>query len=83
MTTNALLAARRRDAVAVGVASATAVYADRARNAEVWDVEGRRYVDFAAGIAVLNVGHRHPRVMAAVAAQLERFTPHRLPGDAL
>jgi 4-aminobutyrate aminotransferase len=41
-------------------------YAERAENAELWDVEGRRYIDFAAGIAVLNTGHRHPKVVAAV-----------------
>ncbi|NQE62800.1 4-aminobutyrate--2-oxoglutarate transaminase [Caulobacter sp. RHG1] len=71
---NAALLERRRAAVSAGVASSTAVYADRALNSEVWDVEGRRYVDFAGGIAVLNVGHRHPRVMAAVQDQLGRFT---------
>jgi 4-aminobutyrate aminotransferase/(S)-3-amino-2-methylpropionate transaminase len=71
---NASLAARRDRAVPRGVASSTAVYADRAENAELWDVEGRRYVDFAGGIAVLNTGHRHPRVIAAVEAQLGRFT---------
>lgn len=49
-------------------------YVDRAQNAELWDVEGRRFIDFAAGIAVLNTGHRHPKVLAAVHAQLERFT---------
>lgn len=72
--TNASLAARRDRAVPRGVASSTAVYADRAENAELWDVEGRRYVDFAGGIAVLNTGHRHPKVIAAVQAQLDRFT---------
>ncbi|RRN64364.1 4-aminobutyrate--2-oxoglutarate transaminase [Caulobacter sp. 602-1] len=71
---NASLLERRRAAVSSGVASSTTVYADRAFNAEIWDVEGRRYIDFAGGIAVLNVGHRHPRVMAAVQDQLERFT---------
>jgi 4-aminobutyrate aminotransferase/(S)-3-amino-2-methylpropionate transaminase len=50
------------------------VYVDRARNAELWDVEGRRYIDFAGGIAVLNTGHLHPKVQAAVARQLERFS---------
>ncbi|MEN7527400.1 4-aminobutyrate--2-oxoglutarate transaminase [Cupriavidus sp. DL-D2] len=49
-------------------------HADRAENATLWDVEGRQFTDFAAGIAVLNTGHRHPRVMQAIAAQLERFT---------
>lgn len=71
---NATLLERRRDAVSSGVASSTAIYADRALNAEVWDVEDRRYIDFAGGIAVLNVGHRHPRVIAAVQDQLQRFT---------
>ena len=74
MSTNAELLARRNAAVPRGVGHATPVYAARAENAEIWDVEGRRYVDFAGGIAVLNTGHRHPKVMAAVAEQAERFT---------
>jgi 4-aminobutyrate aminotransferase/(S)-3-amino-2-methylpropionate transaminase len=74
MPTNAELLERRNMAVPRGVGHATPIYAARAENAEVWDVEGRRYIDFAGGIAVLNTGHRHPRVMAAVQAQLERFT---------
>ncbi len=72
--TNSSLQARRVAAVPRGVASSLAVFAERAANAEVWDVEGRRYIDFASGIAVLNTGHLHPAVKAAVAAQLERFT---------
>ncbi len=74
MTTNSALQARREAAVPRGVASAHAVFAARAENAELWDVEGKRYIDFAGGIAVLNTGHRHPKVMAAVAAQLANFT---------
>ena len=50
------------------------LYADHAENAEIWDVEGKRYIDFAGGIGVLNTGHRHPKVMAAVQAQMERYT---------
>ena len=50
------------------------IFAARSRNAELWDVEDRRYIDLAAGIAVLNVGHNHPKVLEAVRAQLERFT---------
>lgn len=73
MTTNADLRARQSAAVANGVAT-RGVYAARAENAELWDVEGRRYLDFAAGIAVNNTGHRHPRVMAAVAEQAQAFT---------
>ncbi len=57
-----------------GVSNSLAVYADRAANAEVWDVEGRRYIDFAAGIAVLNTGHVHPKVKAAISQQLDKFT---------
>ncbi len=49
------------------------MYAERASNAELWDVEGKRYVDFASGIAVLNTGHRHPTVIKAISAQLERL----------
>lgn len=74
MPTNKSLAERRAGAVARGVSLAHPVFVDRAENALLWDVEGRRYVDFAGGIAVLNTGHRHPRVMARVRAQLEAFT---------
>ena len=74
MDKNVSLQTRRGKAVPRGVATAYPIFADRAENAEIWDVEGRRYVDFAGGIAVLNTGHRHPKVIAAVRAQLERFT---------
>jgi 4-aminobutyrate aminotransferase/(S)-3-amino-2-methylpropionate transaminase len=50
------------------------VYADRASNAEIWDVEGRRYIDFASGIAVLNTGHLHAKVQAAINAQMARLS---------
>lgn len=71
---NAEYVARRQNAVPVGVATATSIIAERAENAMLWDVEGRAYVDFAGGIAVLNVGHRHPKVIAAVQDQLTRYT---------
>ena len=74
MTSNAELQQRRDAAVARGVANLLAVYTDRAQGAEMWDVEGRRYIDFASGIAVLNTGHNHPAVKAAVERQLQRFT---------
>ncbi|HVP34403.1 MAG TPA: 4-aminobutyrate--2-oxoglutarate transaminase [Steroidobacteraceae bacterium] len=74
MTTNAELHARREQAVPRGVTNSLAVYAERAANAELWDVEGRRYIDFASGISVLNTGHVHPRVSAAIAAQLAKLT---------
>lgn len=71
---NADVARRRESAISRGVGMQTQIYADHALNAEVWDVEGNRYIDFAAGIAVVNTGHCHPRVMAAVAEQMGRFT---------
>ncbi|MDZ4811330.1 MAG: 4-aminobutyrate--2-oxoglutarate transaminase [Pseudomonadota bacterium] len=74
MSSNSDLLQRRAAAVPRGVATAMQVFAERADNAELWDVEGKRFIDFCAGIAVLNVGHRHPRVMAAVQAQLQRYT---------
>jgi 4-aminobutyrate aminotransferase/(S)-3-amino-2-methylpropionate transaminase len=74
LTTNAELHARRQQAVPRGVSNSLAVYAERASNAELWDVEGRRYIDFASGISVLNTGHVHPRVSAAIAAQLAKLT---------
>ncbi|MHB2169377.1 4-aminobutyrate--2-oxoglutarate transaminase [Alsobacter sp. R-9] len=74
MSTNAELHARRQAAVVRGIGHVTPLSASRARNAELWDVEGRRYIDFAGGIAVLNTGHCHPKVIAAVKEQMERFT---------
>ncbi len=71
---NASLRARRDSAVARGIATAAPFFVARAENAELWDAEGRRYIDFAGGIAVLNTGHRHPKVVAALQEQLERFT---------
>ncbi|WP_322895389.1 MULTISPECIES: 4-aminobutyrate--2-oxoglutarate transaminase [unclassified Yoonia] len=72
--TNADLIARREAAVPRGVASAAPIYAKHAENAELWDVEGNRYIDFAGGIAVLNTGHRHPAVVAAAKAQEDHYT---------
>jgi len=65
---------RKEQATTRGVGVLTQVFAARAENAEIWDVEGKRYIDFAGGIGVLNTGHRHPKVMAAVAEQLGKFT---------
>jgi 4-aminobutyrate aminotransferase/(S)-3-amino-2-methylpropionate transaminase len=70
MANNTDLHRRRTAAVPRGVANSLSIYAQRASNAELWDVEGRRYIDFASGISVLNTGHLHPRVVAAVQAQL-------------
>jgi 4-aminobutyrate aminotransferase len=74
MSQNADLQQRRVDAVARGVGNATQLFAVRAENAEVWDADGKRYIDFAGGIGVMNTGHRHPKVMARIQAQLEAFT---------
>ncbi|QFU17511.1 4-aminobutyrate--2-oxoglutarate transaminase [Microvirga thermotolerans] len=74
MTTNAELLSRRNAAIVRGIGHTTPLSASRARNAELWDVEGKRYVDFAGGIAVLNTGHCHPKVIAAVQEQMARFT---------
>jgi 4-aminobutyrate aminotransferase/(S)-3-amino-2-methylpropionate transaminase len=74
LSSNAELHARRQQAVPRGVSNSLAVYTERAANAEVWDVEGRRYIDFASGISVLNTGHLHPKVSAAIARQLQKFT---------
>lgn len=73
-TTNASLMARRRAALPVGLGQSHEIFVDRAENAEVWDVEGRRLIDFAGGIAVLNTGHRHPALVKAVQEQLDRYT---------
>ncbi len=72
--TNEELLQRRQQALPRGLATMTSVFADHAENAEIWDVDGNRFIDFAGGIAVLNTGHRHPKVTAAVSAQQERFT---------
>ncbi|MDP3824837.1 MAG: 4-aminobutyrate--2-oxoglutarate transaminase [Burkholderiales bacterium] len=71
---NEQLMARKAAATPRGVGVMGTFFADRADNAELWDVEGRRYVDFAGGIAVMNTGHGNPKVVAAIAEQLNRFT---------
>lgn len=72
--TNAALFARREAAIPRGVGHSHQIFIARGKNAEVWDVEGRRFVDFAGGIAVLNTGHCHPAVIQAVKDQLDRYT---------
>jgi 4-aminobutyrate aminotransferase / (S)-3-amino-2-methylpropionate transaminase / 5-aminovalerate transaminase len=64
---------RRRAAVPSGAATSYPVFIDRAEGSEIWDTEGKHYVDFVAGIAVMNVGHRHPRVTEAIRVQLDRY----------
>jgi 4-aminobutyrate aminotransferase len=72
--TNADWHARRLAATPRGVAVMGDFFIDHAKNSEFWDIEGRRFIDFAGGIAVLNTGHCHPKIQAAISAQLARFT---------
>ena len=72
--TNAALFARRQAAIPRGVGHSHSIFIAKGENAEVWDVEGKRYIDFAGGIAVLNTGHRHPAVIQAVKDQLDQYT---------
>ena len=71
---NEQLMARKAAATPRGVGVMGSFFAERAEGAELWDVEGQRYIDFAGGIAVMNVGHGHPKVLAAIEEQLKRFT---------
>lgn len=70
---NAQLNALRNQYVARGATTGNEAFADRAENAEIRDADGRRWIDFAGGIGVLNLGHRHPKVVEAVKAQLDKI----------
>lgn len=72
-TNQAYLASRVQN-VPQGVVTAHPVFADKAQGSLLWDVEGRRYIDFVGGIGVQNIGHNHPKVVAAVHKQLERVS---------
>lgn len=74
MANNSELWRRREEAVARGVGVMHQRFAEKAKNAELWDVEGNRYIDFSTGIAVNNTGHGDPRIIEAVKAQLDRFS---------
>ena len=74
MISNQSLHQRRFAATPRGIGVMASFFIERVLNSEVWDVEGNRYIDFAGGIAVLNSGHRHPKIVAAVEAQLQKFT---------
>ncbi len=74
IATESELAELRARYVPRGITSAHPITVDRARGSEIWDVSGKRYIDFAGGIGVMNVGHAHPRVMKAVHEQLEKAT---------
>ncbi len=72
--TNASLQETRSSVLAKGFVSATNCYVARAEGATIIDVEGREYIDFGGGIATMNVGHSHPKVVAAIKRQAEKFT---------
>ena len=72
--TNESLMQRRTAAVPRGVGQIHPIFAAKAENATVTDVEGREFIDFAGGIAVLNTGHLHPKIIAAVQEQLTKLT---------
>tara|TARA_B100000886_G_C20392500_1_gene478898 strand:- start:32 stop:1303 length:1272 start_codon:yes stop_codon:yes gene_type:complete len=65
---------RRDNAVAKAIAYSSTFIADKAQNAEIWDVEGKRYIDFCGGIGCQNVGHRHEKVVSAIKEQLDTLT---------
>jgi len=71
---NQALLEKRQEAVPRGVGSMHGVFAETAKNAEIWDVEGKRYLDLASGIAVINTGHNHPRITKAVEEQIGSFS---------
>ncbi|RPH97466.1 MAG: 4-aminobutyrate--2-oxoglutarate transaminase [Lysobacterales bacterium] len=71
---NSELQQRKSKSFARGMGNLYPVFAARARNAEVWDVEGKRYIDFGSGIAVVNTGHSHPHIVAALKRQLDAFS---------
>ncbi|MFO8141540.1 MAG: 4-aminobutyrate--2-oxoglutarate transaminase [Marinobacter sp.] len=70
---NKELQALKERYVAAGAASPNEQFADHATNAELWDADGKRMIDFAGGIGVLNIGHRHPKVVEAIKAQLDKL----------
>lgn len=72
--TQATWKTRQHAAIPAGIGITCDFFVEKARNAEIWDTDGRRYIDFAAGIAVNNTGHQHPKIVAAIRAQLDRFT---------
>ncbi|MGP9491756.1 4-aminobutyrate--2-oxoglutarate transaminase [Psychrobacter sp. AOP7-B1-24] len=73
-TTNEALLARRKAVLPTGLGIAFPVFAERAKNSEIWDVEGNRYIDFIGGISVLNTGHSHPKITQRVHEQVDKFT---------
>ncbi|HSO20893.1 MAG TPA: aminotransferase class III-fold pyridoxal phosphate-dependent enzyme, partial [Desulfosarcina sp.] len=71
---NKTLQELRAEVISAGVSSITPVHVESAKGAIVRDVEGKEYIDFGGGIAVMNIGHSHPKVVSAIKAQAEKFT---------
>lgn len=69
-----VLATLRENVMPKGIVSGTPHYIDRAEGALLWDLAGQEYIDFGGGIGVMNVGHSHPKVVAAIKEQAEKFT---------
>ena len=74
MITNQTIQQRKDAAIARGEGNLAPVYVKRALNAEIWDVQEQRYIDFGSGIAVNNTGHSHPQIVAAVKQQIDQFS---------
>ncbi len=74
MVTNQSLQERKAAVIARGMGNMYSAYISHAKNAEMWDVDGNRYIDFGTGIAVCNTGHSHPKIVAAVKEQVEKFS---------
>ena len=72
--TNAQWQKRKDKAFARGEANLAPIYIAKGKNSHLWDVEGNKYIDFAAGIAVTNTGHSHPKVVDAIKHQVEQFS---------
>ncbi len=78
MEMNAQLQKLRTEVISAGVCSVTPVHVASACGATLRDVEGREYIDFGGGIGVMNIGHCHPKVVAAIKTRAEKFHPYKL-----
>ena len=74
MVTNAEIDKRRDECVARAIAYSTTFVAKKAKVAEIWDVEGKRYIDFSGGIGCQNFGHGHQKIISAIERQAKAFT---------
>ena len=74
MSHNSNLQERKQRVIARGMGNLAPIYIEKGKNAELWDADGQRYIDFGSGIAVNNTGHSHPQIIAAVKRQLDQFS---------